>query len=375
MALTNKLSAIGDAIREKTGKTELLTLDQMPVEIKAIETGGGDIEIEPIVLSGDCQYVGSGSLLQEVLNRNISITTNNITQISYMFYNTTVEEIPFEINCQSNLSSGTSLSQMFQGAKSLRQIPKINYANPSGFYYTFHSCQSLQEIPEDIYENWSWKYLENATSTYIQCHYGFYGCYSLRELPISLLKHFNFNVYSSYSLYNYCCHYCYALNEIKDFPVLNKSTWSSNSFAGTFQYCSRLKDLIFEVQEDNIPYTANWKNQTIDLSYYVGYVNYTNNITRYNSGLTTATQITDDATYQALKDNPDSWTIDINYSRYNHNSAVATINSLPDCSAYGTNTIKFKGASGALTDGGAINTLTEEEIAVATAKGWTVSLV
>jgi hypothetical protein len=41
----------------------------------------------------------------------------------------------------------------------------------------------------------------------------------------------------------------------------------------------------------------------------------------------------------------------------------------------GTNTIKFKGASGAKTDGGAINTLTEEEIAVAAAKGWTVSLV
>ena len=43
--------------------------------------------------------------------------------------------------------------------------------------------------------------------------------------------------------------------------------------------------------------------------------------------------------------------------------------------AGGTNTIKFKGDSGSATDGGAINTLTEEEIAVATAKGWTVSLV
>ena len=71
---------------------------------------------------------------------------------------------------------------------------------------------------------------------------------------------------------------------------------------------------------------------------------------------------------------------DINYSRYNHNSAVRTINSLPDTSAYlatagGTNTIKFEGQSGASTDGGAINTLTEEEIAVATAKGWSVALV
>lgn len=40
MALTDKLSAIGSAIREKTGKTDLLTLEQMPTEIAAIETGG-----------------------------------------------------------------------------------------------------------------------------------------------------------------------------------------------------------------------------------------------------------------------------------------------------------------------------------------------
>lgn len=40
MALTNKLSAIGDAIRNKTGKSDLLTLEQMPTEINSIETGG-----------------------------------------------------------------------------------------------------------------------------------------------------------------------------------------------------------------------------------------------------------------------------------------------------------------------------------------------
>lgn len=36
MALTNKLTALGDAIREQTGKTELLTLDAMVTEIKNI---------------------------------------------------------------------------------------------------------------------------------------------------------------------------------------------------------------------------------------------------------------------------------------------------------------------------------------------------
>ena len=41
MALTDKLSAIGEAIRAKTGKSDKLTLDQMPGEIAGIT--GGDV--------------------------------------------------------------------------------------------------------------------------------------------------------------------------------------------------------------------------------------------------------------------------------------------------------------------------------------------
>ena len=89
-------------------------------------------------------------------------------------------------------------------------------------------------------------------------------------------------------------------------------------------------------------------------------------------------EVKDATTYEALKNNPDWFTQMPVYSRYNHDSAVETINSLPDTSAYleangGTNTIQFNSVSGKLTDGGAINTLTEEEIAVAVARGWTVS--
>jgi len=39
MALTEKLRAIADAIRGKTGKTDSLTLEQMPEEISAIQSG------------------------------------------------------------------------------------------------------------------------------------------------------------------------------------------------------------------------------------------------------------------------------------------------------------------------------------------------
>lgn len=43
MALTDKLNAIGDAIRNKTGKTDKMTLDQMPNEIASISCGGATV--------------------------------------------------------------------------------------------------------------------------------------------------------------------------------------------------------------------------------------------------------------------------------------------------------------------------------------------
>lgn len=155
------------------------------------------------------------------------------------------------------------------------------------------------------------------------------------------------------------------------------SNITSNCFTDTFNRCCRVKDVIFATQEDGTPYTANMKSQNIKLNPYVGY------FSMYSDGyggaeLPESAAIRDAETYATNKNNPDSWTALPEYSRYNHTSAVNTINSLPDTSAYlaangGTNTITFYPTSGSLTDGGAVETLTEEEIAVAAAKGWTVA--
>lgn len=46
MALTNKLTNIANAIREKTGNSDLLTLDEMASAISSIESGGsGDVTL------------------------------------------------------------------------------------------------------------------------------------------------------------------------------------------------------------------------------------------------------------------------------------------------------------------------------------------
>ena len=174
---------------------------------------------------------------------------------------------------------------------------------------------------------------------------------------------------------------CFVLDELINMPIpYTKAKWTYNAFYDTFRNCHRLKDITFKTNDDGTAIAVNWKSQVIDLTNNVGYASVGNEVTKYNSGITADKRVTDATSYEALKNDPDWWTTDKNYSRYNHDSAVRTINSLPDASTYlatagGNNTIKFKGTSGTNTDGGAINTLTETEIAVATAKGWTCSFV
>lgn len=72
MALTDKLSAIADAIREKTGKTATMTLDQMPTEIASIESGGGT------TTSGDIDAFITGTISE--------ISSNVTTVHEYAFY-------------------------------------------------------------------------------------------------------------------------------------------------------------------------------------------------------------------------------------------------------------------------------------------------
>lgn len=69
MALTDKLSAIGSAIREKTGGTELLTLDAMPTAIQGIQAGGGELKYIQMVKSFPMPKNKSGT--QTITNTNL----------------------------------------------------------------------------------------------------------------------------------------------------------------------------------------------------------------------------------------------------------------------------------------------------------------
>ena len=330
-------------------------------------------------LTGDCTSLfASGNWDWFIEQCGEEITTEMIETTDRMFWGSKVKSILFDLNC----IEGCIVSQTFYNCENLEHLPNI-MGQLRNFYAFLYCCFRIREIPEQWATGIDWDYINTNTEWYWTRMTQFFdSCYSLRSIPKILIKRL-YGASSSSNACNSIFNSCVSLEEIEGFRGPN-ATLSDNCL-NNFQGCHRLTRLVFDYEDEatNTPRTQNWKGQTIDLSSGVGYVDsqYNRNyILNYNSGITADKEVTDDATYQALKNDPDWFTCDIAYSRYNHDSAVETINSLPDTSAYlaangGTNTISFKGAAGSATDGGAINTLTEAEIAVAAAKGWTVSLV
>lgn len=401
-----------------------MTPEQMAQAINDMAPAPTD---EDLVFTGNCSYKFYGGWDWVINKYGDKIKTKELTNADYMFsYLSGIEEIPFDINFKNDggsvqymFSYSTSLEKvqsidfkhttsyrnmknLFSGCHNLKEIGTLKNLYPEDFSSVFSDCWHLRELPQ--LENFN--YSRIRTYKYGTIGYLFNNCYSLRKIPSELLKELYTPLATSpsYSLMYYGFNYCHVLDEINGIvPATN--TMTSNMFNHTFSNCYRLKDVTFALQEDGTPYQVKWKSQTIDLSDGTGYCQKgyaldLNNweesrireaakpITNYNSGITLDKCIYNDETYALLKDDEDAFCLantnvsytDYSYSRYNHDSAVNTINSLPDTSAYlatagGTNTIKFRGRAGGKTDGGAINTLTAEEIAVATAKGWTVSFM
>ena len=335
----------------------------------------GGLPEEALLISGGCGNRFYGDCWNWFIeNYGNQITTQNIEECFNMFRGSfNLTSIPFDINCDNLYNHRFDF--MFYQCNNLTNIGKIINAYPEQMNYMFSSCRKLRYLPEFI--NINFDSIHNGGDLSGMFQY----CYSLRQIPEDFLKElWGLITNKNYSVFKSNFYACYSLDEIRGVNPQTKDI-ATNMFYDAFGSCYRLKDIIFATQNDGTPYTINWKSQTIDLGRdYLGYAYDNSSILDHNSGITADKEVIDDTTYQALKNDPDWFTTKVEYSRYNHDSAVNTINSLPDTSAFlatngGTNTIKFLGASGSATDGGAINTLTQEEIAVATAKGWTVTLV
>ena len=204
----------------------------------------------------------------------------------------------------------------------------------------------IKSIPDNFFDDFIFK-KKTYFSSEVRCSSIFYMCKDLTKVPsLKAFKQLDLAKVptSDYdNFYYYLFYKCSSLQEIRDLPIVYgiNSTVTVNRFSGMVDYAEKLSSFTFEPNQ-----TARLSDQTLFLG---------------------RTGHKEDYYNHYKKD-----------SVYNHNSAVETINSLPDTSAFlaeygGTNTIIFYRDQGANTEGGAIGNLTAEEIAVAAAKGWTVA--
>ena len=324
--------------------------------------------------------------------RDIIVDANDISviYINYFSQDSEISSFPTIINA-NNLCIGNG-PILYDNNNSITETEILKFLN----YFTYQTDRPSRN-----------GYSSNQYCNFISGRY-----YNILNLSDCLKKwHEIINNEQSYSNYSYEPYYSISgldyIKELKNIPVPYRNTKAITSEISFFGYSIRFpftNSMTFATNNGE-PYKVNWKNQTINLAKRIGYIDDTwsrsyeqyaqgywkekNNIFYNTTDLEQAK-----LNYNKLKsqDNWFSWSTksgtyegknvyySLLFSRYNHDSAVETINSLPDTSEYlasagGTNTIKFRGIQGALTDGGAINTLTEQEIAVATEKGWTVSMV
>ena len=377
MALTDKLSAIGTAIRNKTGKTELMTLDEMPTEIAGISTGG-DIPESALNFTSMENIDYNGNWDWFFTQYKSQITTSNISEFSQAFYNSKVTDLSGLVINMEPYTTGVPTQRMNSAfaLSKIETLPQINNLQPGNVANCFQNCQNLTAV--NIVINW------NAANAQDQPGWSdaaslFDGCYKLKTIDPSWFNRSTIN-WNSSTIYYYGFRDCSSLVSITDLGVENPASKSQsavydNMFEKTFEKCYKLRKLTFKLNDDGTAIAANWANQIINV-YELGWAKagYPDSIYEI-MGWDFSKKITNQEQFNSLKDDPEAWTTNNEYSLYTHDRVVETLNTLPDTHVYLTeykqnqadasNTIQFW-----LADRNRPN---EAEIAVATAKGWTVT--
>ncbi len=142
------------------------------------------------------------------------LDTSSAKYMEEMFYNcNSLTAIP-----QMDTSKATNMYRMFYNCSSLMKIPQMNTSSVTNMQEMFYNCNSLTEIPQ------------MDTSKVTNMSRMFYGCYSLKEIP--LLDTSNTTNMSE------MFYYCVSLTDIPDIDTGNVTTMNY-----TFSDCYLLKKI------------------------------------------------------------------------------------------------------------------------------------
>lgn len=226
--LTDFLTDVADAIREKKGTTEPINPQDFASEIASIESGGGNgwtghADAEGLRAIGwteeDIAYYqehgvdwnGEDDHLHLVSDDNKALygvlTADNIST-----YKDRIVYLP-----KIDISNRTSAYNLFAGCYYLVAIPTLDWTNIGSLYATFENCVSLKSVAPIV------------APSVNQMYRAFYQCSSLRKLKLDI----DASLEAGNTFYK-----CSSLESITSDGVLRLKTGSN-----TFSFCGNLRHI------------------------------------------------------------------------------------------------------------------------------------
>lgn len=347
-----KLVAIGDAIRSKTETTAEYSLDDMPEVIQGIETGGNG---EELAISDASYLFYSGARVSNY--DSIVKHLVDVTNMSYMF-SKFPDGISVDISTL-NTSKVINMSNMFNGAK-LRSADFSNFdtSNVTDMSSMFNGCDYLADLNIKNFD----------TSKVTNMNEMFVGMMNLETLDLSnfdtsnvtnmssmfaangKLKNLNISSFntSKVTTMTYMFNNC---NGLKTLDFSNFDTGKANMMTSIFNGCSSLEEITGFSATNKAGLTIGFPKGTTSSRYALRRLTFRTDLPEGTYSIRSA--------------------INISYCAFDRAGMVEMFNSLPDITSAGVSAnykkITITG-NPCLTDG----TLTDEDRAIATNKGWTL---
>lgn len=156
------LTAIADAIRKKTGKTDVMTLSQMKDEINGIETGSGVVKFEDLRYF---YYNGSrlSQLKPETLDTSICTVMNNMfEQARFLTYEERIDLTAWDTSNVTNMfGMFFNVSNFFEANLSGWDTRKVTTMG-----YMFMGCKELQTLR---FTGWDTNKVKNMSNFIYNC--------------------------------------------------------------------------------------------------------------------------------------------------------------------------------------------------------------
>lgn len=273
--LTDFLTDVADAIREKKGTSETINPQDFSSEIASIETGGngwtGHVDAEGLRAIGwteeDIAYYQENGVDWNEEDDHLHLVSDDnkalygvLTVSNISTYKDRIVYLP-----KIDMSKVTNAASLFKDCYYLIAVPSLDWSNVASMSSTFENCVSLKcisplnaikvvSIYRAFYNCVSLSSISLALSSTFEANYAFYGCGSLRSVnskgiwkiktmgntfafcaALHTLPPLDTSVLTSMS---YSFYYCYSLKNVGQLDVGNVTSMSS-----TFFNCSALNNM------------------------------------------------------------------------------------------------------------------------------------